>query len=81
MCNIIIKGGEILSKAELSALKSLLSKKVISKLKGKKFSINEDDTSVTLEQVQYLLNLVGEASMAATLKEKLSPSNKQVLIS
>ena len=54
---------------------------MISKLKGKKFSINEDDTSVTLQQVQYLLNIVGEASMAATLKEKLSPSNKQVLIS
>ncbi|MCG8624037.1 MAG: hypothetical protein MJE68_18855 [Proteobacteria bacterium] len=50
-------------------------------MKEKKFIINEDDTSVTLEQVQYLLNMVGEASMAATLREKLSPSNKQVLIS
>ena len=77
----IITGGEILSKAELSALKTLLSEDVIGKVKEKEFSINEDDTSVTLEQVQYLLNMVGEASMAATLKEKLTLSNKQVLIS
>ena len=80
MHNIII-GGEILSKAKLSALKTLLSEEVIGKLKEREFSINKDDTSVTLQQVQYLLNTVGEASMAATLKEKLILSNKQVLIS
>jgi hypothetical protein len=79
MCNILT-GGEILSTAELSALKNLLNQKVIRKLKKKEFIINEDDNSVTLEQVQYLLNMVGEASMAASLIEKLFPKNKQVLM-
>lgn len=58
----------------------MFSEDVTSKLTEKGFTINKDDTSVTIEQVQYLLNTIGEASMAATLREKLSSNNKKVSI-
>ena len=76
----VITGGEILSKAELLVLKTSLSEDVIDKFREKGFSINEDDSSMTFEQIQYLLNMVGEASVASTLREKVSLNIKKVSI-
>ena len=70
-------GGQILTKAELLALRSLFSEHVISKLTKEGFSIPdmiEKDVATTLQQVQYILKNVGESTTCDQLKEELYSS-------
>ena len=70
-------GGQILTRAELLALRSLFSEHVISKLTKEGFSIPdiiEKDVATTLQQVQYILKNVGESTTCDQLKEELYSS-------
>jgi glutamine amidotransferase PdxT len=70
-------GGQILTKAELLALRGLFSEHVISKLIKERFSISdiiEKDVATTLQQVQYILKNVGESTTCDQLKEELYSS-------
>ena len=73
-----VLGGDILTKAELLALRSLFSENVISKLTKKGFIIpdmNEEvATTPSLQQLQYLLKNVGESTTCDQLKEELYSS-------
>ena len=73
-------GGHTLSSAEIDALRSLLSERVINDLSKGGLQINKAGINdITLEQVQYMLRMVGHLNVSSKLEEELQSSKNDKL--
>ena len=73
-------GGHILNSAETDALCSLLSERVINDLSKGGLQIDKAGIGdITLEQVQYMLRMVGHVNISSKLEEELQSSKNDEL--